>query len=831
MARIKNLIRFSTRLFFIGMILCALGVAAIWTIVVPTLPDVESLRDVRLQVPLRIFSEDGELIAEIGEQRRTPIRLEDVPDTLRLAFLAAEDDRFYSHPGIDWRGTLRGAWLYTLSRGQGRVPGGSTITQQVARRFFLSTEYSVTRKLREMLLALKIERQMSKDQIFELYLNKEFLGHRAYGIVAAAQVYFGTSLDELSLAQMAQLAALPRAPSRDNPITGPQRAIGRRNWILDRMLLLGHIDEQQHAAARAEPNTAQLHGPVVELSAPWVAEQARLALVDRIGSDQAHSGGYRIYTTVNSRLQRAADQAVRDGLEAYDRRHGWRGAEQRFDLEALQSEPGIDEQLRRSRAVGDLLPAIVTAVDETEARLRIRGGEDLTLSLDSLSWARPFLRLNALGARPQAVSDLLRPGDLVRVRRVGDEWRLAQIPRAEASLVAMDSDSGAVLAMVGGLDFGRSQFNRATMSRRQPGSAFKPFVFAAALDQGYTAASLVNDAPIVLDDPSMERAWRPANFGRRFYGPTRLREAMVHSRNLVSVRLLMDIGVDFARDYISEFGFAHADLPAGPSMALGSGSISPLNLTAAYAVFANGGFALEPQLIHRITDNFGDIVFEPSWTRICPECPQPTDLAEIVALNQAGTANGVLEARGPRRLDLERVELGLAEGGSMFGPQLPRIAPQIISAQTSWLIHSMLADVITQGTGRRALSLGRNDLAGKTGTTNDMRDTWFVGYGGGIVASVWVGMDNNESLGSQEQGGRTALPLWVDFMEVALAGRPERRPPEPVGLARALINPETGLRARPGTAGAMTEWFHADNLPPMEAADRRQREADPYDIF
>lgn len=831
MVRIKTLIRFSTRLFFIGLIFFALGVVAIWTIVVPTLPDVEVLQDVRLQVPLRIFSENGELIAEIGEQRRTPIRLEDVPENLRLAFLAAEDDRFYSHPGVDWRGTLRGAWLFALSRGQGRVPGGSTITQQVARRFFLSAEYSVTRKLREMLLALKIERQMTKDDIFELYLNKEFLGHRAYGIVAAAQVYFGRSLDELSLAQMAQLAALPRAPSRDNPISGPQRAIGRRNWILDRMLLLGYIDAQQHAMARAEPNTAQLHGPVVELSAPWVAEQARLALVDRIGADQAHSGGYRIYTTVHAAMQRAADQAVRDGLQAYDRRHGWRGAEQRFDLQALAAEPGIDEQLRRTRVVADLVPAIVTAVDANTAQLRVRGGEDLTLGLDSLAWARPFLRLNALGARPQAVSDILSPGDLVRVRRVADAWRLAQIPRAEAALVAMDSETGAVLAMVGGLDFGRSQFNRATMSRRQSGSAFKPFVFAAALDRGYTAASLVNDAPIVLDDPSMERAWRPANFGRRFYGPTRLREAMVHSRNLVSVRLLMGIGVDYARDYISEFGFAHADLPAGPSMALGSGSISPLNLTAAYAVFANGGFALEPQLIHRITDNFGHIVFEPSWTRICPDCPQPDELAELVGLDEAGADNGAAEALAPRRLDLDRIELGLTEGGSMFGPQLPRIAPQIISAQTSWLIHSMLADVITQGTGRRALSLGRNDLAGKTGTTNDMRDTWFVGYGGGIVASVWVGMDNNESLGSQEQGGRTALPLWVDFMEVALAERPERRPPEPIGLARALINPETGLRARPGTAGALTEWFHADNLPPMEAADRRQREADPYDIF
>ena len=825
MFRIKTLIRFSIRLFFIGLVFCAIGIVAIWAVVAPTLPDVDVLQDVRLQVPLRVFSEDGALIAEIGEQRRTPVRLEDVPEPLRLAFLAAEDDRFYRHPGIDWRGTLRGAWLYALSMGQGRVPGGSTITQQVARRFFLSTEYSVTRKLREMLLALKIERHLSKDEIFELYLNKEFLGHRAYGIAAAAQVYFGKRLDELTLAEMAQLAALPKAPSRDNPISGPRQAMIRRNWILDRMLHLGYIDADQHALARAEPNNARLHGPVVELSAPWVAEHARLALVERVGAEQAHSGGYRIYTTVNSRMQRAADQSVRDGLQSYDRRHGWRGPEQQFDLEALSAEPGIDEQLRRTRAVADLQPAIVTAVDAAEATLRIRGGEDLVITLDSLGWARPFLRLNALGARPQAVSEVLSAGDLVRVRQVDGEWRLAQVPRAEAALVAMEADTGAVLAMVGGLDFGRSQFNRVTQSRRQPGSAFKPFVYAAALDHGYTAASLVNDAPVVLDDPSMERAWRPTNFGRRFYGPTRLREAMVHSRNLVSVRLLMDIGLDFARDYISEFGFARVDLPAGPSMALGSASLTPLSLTSAYAVFANGGFAVEPQFIHRVTDNFGQIVFEPSWMRICPDCP-------LEAGEPEGPGdNGLVDINAPRRIDLNQIELGLAQGGPMFGPQLPRIAPQIISAQTAWLIHSMLADVVTHGTGRRALSLGRGDLAGKTGTTNDLRDTWFVGYGGGIVASVWVGMDDNESLGSQEQGGRTALPLWVDFMEVALQDRPERRPAEPVGLARALINPETGLRARPGTAGAVAEWFHADNLPPLEAADERRRETDPYDIF
>ena len=824
MLRIKSLIRFSIRLFFLGLIAVMAGIAVIWYVVVPTLPDVDTLREVRLQVPLRVFSDDGALIAEIGEQRRTPVRLQDVPELQRLAFLAAEDDRFYRHPGIDWRGTLRGAWLYGLSMGRGRVPGGSTITQQVARRFFLSTEYSVTRKLREMLLALQIEREMSKDEIFELYLNKEFLGQRAYGIVAAAQVYYGKPLAELSLAEMAQLAALPKAPSRDNPISGPQQAMIRRNWVLDRMLSLGYIDPQAHAAARAEANNAQLHGPVVELSAPWIAEMARQAVVDQMGAEEAYSGGYRVYTTVNSRLQLAADQAVRDGLQSYDRRHGWRGPEQRFDLATLTQPGAIQEQLRQIRAISDLIPAVVLTVDDDRAQLLIRGGEEISILLEDLGWAREFLALNALGPRPRSVSEVLSAGDLVRVRLVDDQWRLAQVPRAEAALVAMEADSGALRAVVGGLDFGRSQFNRITQSRRQPGSAFKPFIYAAALDRGYTPASMVNDAPVVVDDPSMERSWRPTNFGRRFYGPTRLREAMVHSRNLVSVRLLMDIGLDYARDYISEFGFERADLPAGPSMALGSASLSPLSVTAAFAVFANGGYAVEPQFIYRVTDSFDRMVFEPAWTRICPECPQPLD-------TDTAPAEPETAPTGPRRIDLADTSNGIDPLPALAGPQLPLLAPQIISAQTSWLIHSMLADVITEGTGRRALTLGRRDLAGKTGTTNDLRDTWFVGFGGGLVTSVWVGMDDNDSLGSQEQGGRTALPLWVDFMAVALEGRPEHRPPEPVGLARAFINPESGLRSRPGTAGAVQEWFHADNLPPLEAGSDTDRQTDPYDIF
>ncbi|MEE4330893.1 MAG: penicillin-binding protein 1A [Wenzhouxiangella sp.] len=819
-------------MFAFGLI----GLVVLWLIIVPSLPSVDSLRDVRLQVPLRIYSADEQLMLEVGEQRRIPAAIDEIPERLRLAFLAAEDDRFYRHPGIDWRGTLRGAWLYAWSLGRGRVPGGSTITQQVARRFFLSTEYSVTRKLREMLLALKIERQMSKDEIFELYLNKEFLGHRAYGVGAAAQVYYGKTLDELSLAEMAMIAALPKAPSRDNPLSGPRQAMIRRNWVLDRMLLLEYVSPEEHAAARAEPNRAEFHGPVRQLDADWIAEMARQSVVDRLGAEEAYGGGYRAYTTIISDLQTAADAAVRNGLQAYDRRHGWRGPEQRLAEETLTDPALIEATLAQVRPVADLVPAVVVESGEAQASLIVRGGESVSIDLDSLSWAREHLALDALGPQPGRVDEVLQVGDLVRLRSGEDGWMLAQIPKAEAALVAMEAETGAILALVGGLDFGRSQFNRATLSQRQPGSAFKPFVYAAAFDNGYSPASIVNDAPVVVDDPSMERVWRPTNFSRRFHGPTRLREAMIHSRNLVSVRLLMGMGLETTRSYMSRFGFKPAELPAGPSMALGSASITPLELTTAYAVFANGGYAVEPQFLDRVEDREGRLIMDPVWTLACPDCPEPPDPSTAPGSGEADPgSNGAAPISEPRRLDLNAVDDGLDEASDrppeFVGPTLPNAAEQVVSTPTAWLVRTLLSDVVRSGTGRRALAIGRSDLAGKTGTTNDLRDTWFAGFGGGIVTTVWLGMDNNESLGRQEQGGRTALPLWVDFMEEALAGRPEMVDTAPVGVTRALINPETGLRAHPEMLGAIEEWFHADNLPPFETLEESESESDPYDIF
>jgi penicillin-binding protein 1A len=796
----------------------ALAAVVMVAVIYPTLPSVDSLKNVELQVPLRIYSADDRLITEVGEQRRLPISLDDMPERLKLAFLAAEDDRFYRHPGVDWRGTFRAVWLYAISLGQGRVPGGSTITQQVARRFFLSTEYSITRKLREILLAWKIEQVLTKDEILELYLNKEFLGHRSYGVGAAAQVYYGKTVDELTLAEIAQIAALPKAPSRDNPITNPTGALVRRDWVLGRMARLGYVSQAEAEAAQQQPNNARYHGPEIELSAPWVAEMARLEIVEQMGADRAYTGGFIARTTVDSRMQQAARDAIERGLNNYDRRHGWRGPEDQLDMAPLtvigQDADGFNlETLDEAAAltalddydvIGDLIPAVVVEADADGAQIYTQGGQWVTLGLADVSWARTRLALDALGRRPDRVDGVINRGDVVRVRLDDDgQWQLAQIPQAQAALVSMDADTGAVRALMGGLDFGQNQFNRVTQSQRQPGSAFKPFVYAAALDNGYHLASLVNDAPVVVEDPSTQQTWRPQNFSERFYGPTPLREAMVESRNLISIRLLMGMGLETTRDYVAGLGIPKSDLPNGPSMALGSGTLTPMAVNTTHAAFINGGHKPKPRILETVETDQGEVVLEPVMTRVCPTCPDT---------RQTGVIGDWIDPE-------------------FVGPVVPNPAPEIMSPQTAWLIHSVMKDVVREGTGRRALAIGRDDLAGKTGTSNDFRDTWFVGSGGGLVTTVWVGRDDYESLGRLEQGGRTALPFWVDYMDQALQGIPEQDVAMPVGIASAWIDPNTGLRVRPGTANAVQEWFHADALPPMQA-DADARDGDnPYKIF
>ncbi|MCA1779564.1 MAG: transglycosylase domain-containing protein [Xanthomonadaceae bacterium] len=788
-----------------GLISGVIGVTLLWLFIVPSLPPVESLRDIELQVPLRVYSADDRLITEIGEQRRIPLSIDEIPVHFKQAFLAAEDDNFYNHPGFDWRGTLRGAIGYARYMGQRRVPGGSTITQQVARRFFLSTEFSLTRKIREIFLAMKIEREMSKDEILELYLNKEFLGHRAYGVGAAAQTYYGKSVDQLSIAEMAMIAGLPQRPSRVNPVTSPSAALERRAYVLRRMRDEGFITESEFLQASIEPDQARLHGAKSELDAPWIAEIARQQAVDRFGAKAAYTRGFHIVTTIDSRLQRAAAQAVIDGLDAYDKRHGWRGPEQTVDPALLESREPLLERLAGVATVGDLLPAIVLKSDEQAAQLLLADGRIAELTLDRIEWAREHIARDRRGPPPSSVAAVLSPGDQVRLRDDPEGWRLAQIPEAQAALV-------------------------------------------------------VNDAPVVFDDPSQERSWKPQNFSERFHGPTRLREGMIHSRNLISVRLVLALGLDTAIDYVTGFGFVRDDIPKGPSMALGSASITPLELASAYAVFANGGLAIEPHFLHAIIDGEGRELDLPERPFACADCagradragraadtrPIPRDRADAGLPDASLTsADGdVDDAPAPRKLDLSNVSESRASGvdddpsvdqAALHGPPEPLYARRVISPQTAWLIRSMMSDVITSGTGRRAQALNRGDLSGKTGTTNDQRDTWFSGFNHHLVTTVWVGMDSSQSLGDLEQGGRTALPIWVDYMQLALDGIEESRQPIPVGIVQAMIDPETGERVRPGTPAAIPEWFPAANLPPFKRGSDGEaavgKDGDPYDVF
>jgi len=831
---VKKLLRWSIIFVLVSSILGISAIGITYLILAPDLPEVESLKDVRLQVPLRVFSEDGKLIGIFGEKRRIPVTVEEIPDTLKQAFLAGEDARFYEHPGVDYQGITRAAWSL-LTTGEKTI-GGSTITQQLARNFFLTSEKTFTRKIKEIFLALKIEGQLGKDEILELYLNKIFLGYRAYGVGAAAEVYYGRSTRQLSLAQSAMIAALPKAPSRINPITSPERALERRDYVLKRMLELDYIDESQYTAAIREPDRAYYHGAIAEISAPYVAEMVRVQALKLLGTE-AYTGGYVVVTTINSRLQTAANLAISNGLEEYDQRHGFRGAEAHVDLANRVSTGDWAEILSPYRPVSGLEPGLVIEVEETLALVYLRNGQTVALSLDDMKWAAPFLDRDRKGREPRSVEDIMVPGDIIRARLHNDgNWRLGQLPEVEAALVSLDPRSGDIKALVGGYDFARSKYNRITQGRRQPGSSFKPFIYSAALENGFTVASLVNDAPIVFEDSELERTWKPQNFSEKFYGPTRLREAMVNSRNLVSIRLLREIGVEYARRFTTRFGFERKEMPANLSMALGSASLTPLSMARGYAVFANGGYLVTPQYIRRISNTNGDTVYETQKSVICDDCEQ-----DVVVPSEPESEGEKIEPEfRPLGIASESQELEATPGGS--GDIFPKIeseqafATQAISPQNAYLIRSMMMDVVRRGTGVRAMQLGRRDLAGKTGTTNEQRDAWFSGYNDHFVTSVWVGFDNHDPLGRSELGGRAALPVWMAYMAVALEGVEDKPPTMPEGLAQARIDPETGLLARLDNDRAIMEVFQAGRLPPMQESSQGENqdvpaEEDPYEIY
>ncbi|GAB4187117.1 MAG: penicillin-binding protein 1A [Wenzhouxiangellaceae bacterium] len=794
--------------------------AATWWWLAPTLPDVAVLREVKLQTPLNVFSADLQRIAVFGEKRRIPASLEEMPESLRHAFIAGEDDRFYEHPGIDYQGIMRAAWNLILT-GE-KEQGGSTITMQLARNFFLSAEKSYIRKLREIMLAIKIERELSKDAILELYLNKIYLGHRAYGVAAAAQVYYGRPLGELTLGQMAMIAALPKAPSRVNPITNPERATTRRNYVLGRMLELGYIDQKAHDEARAEPGEAYYHGADVDLEAAYVAEMARREALDRFGDD-AYEGGYRFITSLRSDRQRSAIEAVREGLRAYDERHGYRGPEAKIDLTAESTPEEWNEALSNYRTIARLTPGLVISSDADLAMIYLADGQSIGLDLKAIEWARPYVSEDRVGDQPTAVNEVLQTGDIIRLERDGEgNWRLTQLPQAQAALVSLDPYSGEIHALVGGIDFALSKFNRVTQSRRQPGSSFKPFVYAAAIDRGYTPATVVNDAPVVYQDAGLEGAWKPQNFSEQFYGPTRLREAMVNSRNLVSVRILQDIGMDYAREYIQRFGFSAEELPPNLSMALGSATLTPLSMARAYAVFASGGHLPPARWLLRIENSDGQVLWEAPPVSYCDPCLEPPEqtIAEATVQQATPTLRDPEEADElpddtARPSDLA-ANLPLVQS-SFIGPPEPVRAPKVIAEQTAYLVRSMMMDVVRRGTGRAAMELGRQDLAGKTGTTNDQHDAWFSGYNNELVTSVWVGFDDYRTLGRRELGGRAALPIWVDYNANALAGVAEDQLVMPVGLTRVWVDAETGELSSPGRAGAISEIMRSSDAQRLAA--------------
>ena len=771
--------------------LMLIGATFLYLKISPELPSVESLKDVRFQVPLRVYASDGKLVAEFGEKKRIPVKMAGVPELLVKAVLAAEDDRFYEHPGVDYQGLLRAVAVFV--RTGEKAQGGSTITMQVARNFFLSSERTFTRKLSEILLSLRIEHELSKNEILELYLNKIYLGNRAYGVASAAKVYYGVEVNDLTLDQMAMIAGLPKAPSTFNPIVNPERALQRRNYVLRRLHELGTIDTATFDRAVKQPDSARLHTVTEEVDAPYAADMARAVAVEMFGNE-AYTDGYKIYTTIDSRLQPVASTVLRQSLIEYDERHGFRGAESRVTLALDSTVDDWEEALRDTSSAGGLIPALVLSVGEQNAVVYLGSNRKVTLDWNALSWARRYVSENALGSTPKSASEVVHAGDIVRVRQAApNKWRLAQLPAIEGALISISPADGSVKSIVGGFDFYRSKFNRVVQAQRQPGSSFKPFIYSAALDNGFTTATLVNDAPVVFDDPGLESTWRPENYTGKFYGPTRLREGLVNSRNLISIRVLQAIGIDNALRHVAKFGINAERLPRNLSLALGSGTVTPMDLVSGYAVFANGGYRVSPYIVQRIVGPDDKVVFLTTPATVCAACEEPATNDETAP---TGIAAAVREASKPQK-----------------------VAPRVISAQNIYLTVSMMKDVVKRGTGKQAMQLHRNDLAGKTGTTNDQRDTWFAGFNPDVATVAWLGFDNSQPLGDGESGARAALPMWINFMAKALDGVPEHDLDPPAGLVSVKIDPQTGQLAGSENRNAIFEIFRAEALPKQSADD------------
>jgi len=818
MTRLSRVLRKLLIFFFGSAIVGVIVAAGVYFYIAPGLPSVDVLKNVQLQVPLRVFSSDGKLIAEYGEKKRTPLRYDQIPPIMIKAVLAAEDDNFFHHPGVDLKGLVRAA-VHLIETGK-KEQGGSTITMQVARNFFLSRQKTYLRKIREIILALRIEHALTKREILELYLNKIYLGHRAYGVAAAAQVYYGKEIHKLDLAQIAMIAGLPQAPSAYNPLANPKYAIMRRNYVLGRMRALGDITQAQYEKAHSAPVSAIPDVPTVQLDAPYVAEMVRSMMVDQYGP-AAYTQGLDVYTTINSHLQQAANQALRHGLIDYDMRHGYRGPEGHVDLKQPVDAGEITQALADYAVVGGLVPAVVVKEQDQSVQAITNDGRTVTVPWSGLSWARPYIDVNRRGPAPKTASDILKVGDIIRLEPLADDqWRLSEIPQVSGALVSLRPKDGAIRALVGGFDYFHSKFNRAIQAQRQPGSNFKPFVYSAALHHGFTPATVINDAPVVFKDPGLENTWRPENYSGKFFGPTRLREGLVHSINLVSIRILQAIGINYAINYVQRFGFDPARLPHNLSLALGSATLTPLEIARGYATFANGGFLIHPYLVERITGAEGQPIAQAEPPVACPECD--TASTPVVAKPDPGTSmlgqpiNVQNNAPPPGTTAADTTQGAVQQVAAT--PPAQNVAPRVLSPQNDYLMTTMMEDVIRHGTGRGALSLHRQDLAGKTGTTNKQRDAWFSGFDPSVETTVWVGFDTPKTLGHWETGARAALPIWRAYMKAALAGVPDLPYTQPPGIVTARIDSKTGKFANSDDPNAIFEVFRSKNVPKPSAA-------------
>ncbi|MBT3205919.1 MAG: penicillin-binding protein 1A [Gammaproteobacteria bacterium] len=786
----KILVKIFSTLLASGFLMVLAAAFYIYFVLMPELPVIDNLQDTEFQVPLRIYDKNEFLLAEYGEHRRIPVKYTEIPKKIELAFLAAEDDQFWNHHGVDPLALL--AAVYELVKTGHKTRGGSTITMQVARNFFLSSEKTYSRKLNEILLALKIEKDLNKQKILELYLNKIYLGNRSYGIVAAAQVYYGKTLDELSIAQAAMIAGLPKAPSRYNPIINPERALIRRDHIIGRMGQLGYISDEEYQIARAEPVSAELHTSKVSADARYVTEMVRAEVFQKYGKE-VYGSGLNVYTTIDDRLQSTANKALRTALLDYDRRHGYRGVSGKIDMTKIKQDP-FEEGLVDTNKIGNLIQGVVKTVEDDKIQVMLPDYQLIEVPfVKGIDWARPYINENRRGPEVKTPAEVVKPGDIVWVEHRGEEWWLASVPAVEGAIVSLDPSSGAVLALVGGFDYFHNKFNRAVQAKRQPGSNFKPFIYSAALEKGFTAASMINDAPVVFEDDSLEATWRPENYSGRFYGPTRLREALVKSRNLVSIRILQSIGLRYATRYAQRFGFAKKDMPYDLSLALGSGAFAPLEIVRSYAVFANGGYLVKPYYINRIESRSGDILFENKPLTVCQGC-EPVEQEPQDTTVSADTESTEKDVKAE---DEDIIEY----------------APRVISPQNAYIMRSIIREVVRRGTAVRAKALGRTDIAGKTGTTNDQKDAWFSGFNDQVVTTAWVGFDNQKPLGSRETGGRAALPMWIEYMREALAGLPINLEEQPDEIVTVRIDSDTGERATKHSANSRFEIFKMGTEP------------------